>query len=116
MRFIFESYLLLGDRFTSINYARNLLIPSFAETYGALKLTLWHASQMKASFYASYRTHLASWGYVVLQYDIPLLKYLQDTVEVHFTPLFNSAHACSWSRLNKVWMPGAASLLGRAVG
>ncbi len=39
--------------------------------------------QMRASFYKSYALRLASWGFAVLQYDIPLLTTLPDTPEVY---------------------------------
>ena len=42
--------------------------------------------QMKASFYAAYADALAGHGYAVAQYDLPLLKYLQDSTEVALVP------------------------------
>ncbi|KAK9865848.1 hypothetical protein WJX84_006247 [Apatococcus fuscideae] len=40
--------------------------------------------QMRASFYKSYALRLASWGFAVLQYDIPLLTTLPDTPELEY--------------------------------
>ena len=37
---------------------------------------------MRASFYRAYATRLASWGFLVLQYDVPFLTTLPDTPEV----------------------------------
>ena len=41
---------------------------------------------MRASFYAAYADAMASHGYAVAQYDLPLLKYLQDSTEVALLP------------------------------
>lgn len=37
---------------------------------------------MRASFYRAYAARLASWGFMVLQYDVPFLTTLPDTPEV----------------------------------
>ncbi len=38
--------------------------------------------QMRASFYKGYATRMASWGFAVLQYDVPVLTTLPDAPEV----------------------------------
>lgn len=37
---------------------------------------------MKASYYKNYVEHLASWGYVILQYDTPFWSIIDDETEV----------------------------------
>lgn len=39
---------------------------------------------MRSSFYRAYASRLASWGYVCVQYDDPLLKVIDDATEVRF--------------------------------
>ena len=38
--------------------------------------------EMRASYYAPYVHQLASWGYIVVQYDVPLLPILTDRAHV----------------------------------
>ena len=38
--------------------------------------------EMRASYYAPYVHQLASWGYVIVQYDVPLLPILTDRAHV----------------------------------
>lgn len=37
---------------------------------------------MRSSFYSAYASRLASWGYVCVQYDDPVLKVVDDATEV----------------------------------
>lgn len=39
-------------------------------------------AQMRTSFYRMYAARLASWGFVAVQYDDPLLKIIDDATEV----------------------------------
>ena len=41
---------------------------------------------MKASFYAAYADALARHGYAVAQYDLPVLKMVQDSAELALFP------------------------------
>lgn len=45
---------------------------------------LMNGFQMRASFYRAYAARLASWGYVCVQYDDPLLRIIDDATEVCF--------------------------------
>jgi hypothetical protein len=38
--------------------------------------------QLRSSFYRAYARRLASWGYVCVQYDDPLLTIIDDATEV----------------------------------
>lgn len=38
--------------------------------------------QMRSSFYAPYARRLASWGFLVVQYDTPLARIITDQAEV----------------------------------
>lgn len=55
-----------------------LLVP--AQPASLLKILV--TAQMRASFYKGYAARLASWGFIVLQYDVPFLTTLPDTPEV----------------------------------
>lgn len=53
----------------------------------------WRAlAQMRASWYRQYANRLASWGFVCVQYDDPLLKIIDDATEVR--PMGARPSAC----------------------
>jgi hypothetical protein len=43
-----------------------------------------YAAQARASYYAPLARRLASWGYVVLQYNAPALTIIPDAAEMPF--------------------------------
>lgn len=45
--------------------------------------------QARLEYYAAYAQLLASWGFVVLQYNLPLFRIVKDAAEVCFL-----MHAC----------------------
>jgi len=47
---------------------------------------LYSGFEMASSFYTPYAQKLASWGYVVVQYDVPMLPIITDETEVSFFP------------------------------
>ncbi len=47
---------------------------------------------MRASWYRQYANRLASWGFVCVQYDDPLLKIIDDATEVR--PMGARPSAC----------------------
>jgi dienelactone hydrolase len=41
---------------------------------------------LRAGYYKAYASRLASWGFAVVQYDVPLLSHTNDRIEVGFVP------------------------------